>query len=106
MTNLEKIRSLPEGKRKIIFWSVLVIIGLGLVLVYFINIKHNIRDFESVNLKEKLKLPDFGEEFQGLPELEISTTTQEELKKIEEEIQKNEEENQTSTLEQQATTTE
>lgn len=84
----------------------MIVIGFGLASVYFINIRHNIRNFKLINLKEKLKIPDFGEEFKNLPKLEIPAAAEEELKKAAAEIQKNEEKNQTSTLEQQATTTE
>ena len=97
----------------------MIIIGLGLLSVYFISIQRNIKNFKSIDLKEKLKMPNFGEEFKGLPKLEIPTSTEEELNKmnefdseelnkfdwassaakLEEEMQKNEEENQTSTFE-------
>jgi hypothetical protein len=104
--NLEKIRNLPEGRKKIIFWSLMVLIGLILVSIYILSIGHSIKKFNSANVSAGIKIPDFREELKNLPNLEISTTTQEELKQLEEEIQKNEAENQTSTLEQQATTTE
>ena len=104
MINLEKIRGLPEGKRKIILWFILIVIGLGLISIYFINIRQNIRNFKSLNLKEGFKIPDFGEEFKSLPKLEMPTATEEELNKLQEEIQKNEEGNQTNTSKETSTT--
>lgn len=107
MTILEKIRNLPESRRRVIFWSTIIFIGLVLSLFYLRNIQNNIRNFKSIDLKEKLKTPDFGEELKGWPKLEIPEENLEELRKIEEEIEKLELENQTTTNEEkQATTTE
>lgn len=111
MNILDKIRNLPEARRKIIFWLILIIIGLGLAFVYFINIRNNIRNFKSVNLKEGFKIPNFGEELKDYPKPEIPKLNEEDVKQMEEDLkkleesQRNEEENQTSTLENQATTT-
>jgi len=84
MTFLEKIRNLPETRKKIIFWSLIIIIGLGLFLLYFKNIQNNIKKLKSINFKEELKMPDFSEELKGLPKIEMPKISEEELRKIEE----------------------
>ncbi len=86
MTFLEKIRHLPEARKKIIFWSLIIIIGLGLFLLYFKNIQNNIKKLKSINFKEELKMPDFSEGLKDLPKIEMPKISEEELKKTEEEI--------------------
>jgi hypothetical protein len=105
MNILEKIRNLPESKRKIIFWSGIIIAGLCLASLYFIGIRNNIRNLKSIDFKEELKTPDFTTELGDWPKLEMSEEDLEELKKIEEEIKKNEEE-ESSTTNKEASTTE
>jgi len=104
MTFLEKIRHLPETRKKIIFWSLIIIIGLGLFLLYFKNIQNNIKKLKSVNFKEELKMPDFSEELKSLPKIEMPEISEEELRKIEEEIQKNEEKESSTTVKEASTT--
>jgi len=84
MTFLEKIRHLPETRKKIIFWSLIIIIGLGLFLLYFKNIQNNIKKLKSVNFKEELKMPDFSEELKSLPKIEMPEISEEEIQKNEE----------------------
>ena len=104
MTFLEKIRHLSETRKKIIFWSLIIIIGLGLFLFYFKNIQNNIKNFKLINFKEELKMPDFGEELKDLPKIEMPEISEEELRKIEEEIQKNEEKESSTTAKEASTT--
>ena len=99
MTFLEKIRNLPGTRKKIIFWSLIIIIGLGLLLLYFKNIQNNIKKLKSINFKEELKMPDFSEGLKDLPKIEMPKISEDynppatlpaeggapELKKIEEE---------------------
>jgi len=85
MAFLEKIRNQSETRKKIIFWSLIIIIGLGLFLLYFKNIQNNIKKLKSINLKEELKMPDFSEELKDLPKIEMPEISEEKLKKAEEE---------------------
>ena len=103
MTFLEKIRNLTETRKKIIFWSLIIIIGLGLFLLYFKNIQNNIKKLKSINFKEELKMPDFSEGLKDLPKIEMPEISDEELKKIEE-IQKNEEKESSTTAKEASTT--
>jgi hypothetical protein len=63
---LEKIKKLPEGRRKMILWSAVIIIGLGLFVWYFKNMKSVF--FNQGNLQDNLKLQDLKEDLKNLPE--------------------------------------
>jgi len=67
---IKKIQELPEFKRKIILWSIIVILGLGLFSLYFKNIQRKLSSFEGEELKEELKLPALEEELKKLPKIE------------------------------------
>ena len=69
MNILEKIQNLPEIKRKIIFWSLIVIVALVLLFFVFNNLKKSLAELETENLKEELKIPELEEELQNLPQL-------------------------------------
>jgi len=68
---LTKIQGLPESKKKIIFWLVMIIIGLGLFTFYIKNIQKKFKSFEPEKFKEELKLPSFEKELESLPKIEI-----------------------------------
>ena len=69
MITLQKIQNLPETKRKIIFWSLIVIIALILLFFVFNNFKKRLAELETEKLKEELKIPALEEELQNLPQL-------------------------------------
>jgi len=77
MKFLEKLQNLPEGKRKAILWSAVVIIGLCLLIFYIKNIRQKIINFKL----EEIKLPSFQEEIKTLPD-----KIPEEFKQIEEKL--------------------
>ena len=71
MNTLEKIQNLPETKRKIIFWCLIVIIALVLLFFVVNNLKKGLAELETENLKEELKIPSLEEELQDLPQLDF-----------------------------------
>jgi len=68
---LTKIQGLPESKKKIIFWLVMIFIGWGLFTFYIKNIQKRLKNFEPEKFKEELKLPSFEKELESLPKIEI-----------------------------------
>lgn len=88
MNFLEKIQNLPEETKKIILWTVIVIIGLALFTLFIKNFQQQLKSFEAEKFKEGLKLPDLGEELKWLPEIEAPNIemlgiSEEELKELE-----------------------
>ena len=69
MNILQKIQNLPETKRKIIFWCLIVVIGLVLLFFVFNNLQKRLAELEAENLKEELNIPLLEEELKNLPEL-------------------------------------
>ena len=69
MNILQKIQNLPELQRKIILWSLVVIIGLGLLTWVFKNFQKRMEKFQRESLKEELNIPLLEEELKNLPQL-------------------------------------
>lgn len=60
MSLLQKIRKLPERKRKIILWSSIIAISAVLLFFYARNVQKKLGEFKTEDLKEGLnKLPSF-----------------------------------------------
>ena len=76
MKFIERIQDLPEKKRKTIFWSIIVVVGISVFVWWVKNLEMRIKSFKSEELKEELKLPSL--------EIEMPEISQEELKKLEE----------------------
>ena len=82
MNFFEKIQNLSEGKRKIILWSAVIIIGLPLFILWVKNAQEKLKSFP----KGESKIPSLRQELQGLPRIELPEINEEELKKLEEMI--------------------
>jgi hypothetical protein len=107
MNILEKIQKLPEGKKKIILWGTVIIIGIALFFFWTKNVKKSFTNFNMGEFQKQLnfpkieipkvdlpdlKLPDLGLPSadllkdlpdldlpnMGLPNMELPTTTNEE----------------------------
>ena len=68
---MNKIQGLSETKRKIILWSVVIIIGLGLFTFYIKNVQKKLKSFEMEGLKEELQIPSLEKELKELPGIEM-----------------------------------
>ena len=66
MRFFEKIQQLPEKKRKIILWSVIIILGAGLLFWWVNNLQKRVTGFPSEQLLESLNLPEI--EMPEIPE--------------------------------------
>jgi len=88
MSFIKKLQRQPEYIKKIILWSIVIIVGLGLSIWWIYGSYWRIKKFPKEEFIEKMKLPDFGEE---LPKIEMPEFPEEELKKLKEEIEKDEE---------------
>lgn len=84
MNFLNKIQNLPEGKRKTIFWLIIIIVGISLLIWWAKNLETKIKSFKSEKIKEELQLPKLEEELKSLPKFEVPEISEEELKKLEE----------------------
>jgi len=84
MNFLRKLQNLPELKRKIIFWLVIIFISLGLLFLWTQITQMRLKSFKIEKLKEELKIPQFEEELRGLQKFETPEISEEELKELEE----------------------
>jgi len=76
---LNKIQNLPEGKRKTIFWLIIIMVGIFLLIWWAKNLEMRIKSFKSEKIKEELQLPRLEEELKGLPKFEVPEASEEEL---------------------------
>ncbi len=74
---LEKVQNLPEGKRKIILWTVVTITALFLGLFWFNNFQKRIKSFKIEKIKEEINIPSLEKELKSLPKLEIPKENEE-----------------------------
>ena len=82
MELLKKLQSLPEKTRKIILWSVVIILGICLLIWWFNNFKDNFAGFQGEEFIESLDLP--AMEMPQLPEI-----SEEDLNKLEQTLEEN-----------------
>ncbi len=57
--NLQKIQNLPEKKRKIILWLIVIIIGIVLGYFWIKNFQEKINNFRMEDFKNELNIPNF-----------------------------------------------
>lgn len=86
MNILNKFRSQPERVRKIILWSVVIVLGLSLLTWWVKSIQERLANFESKNFMESLEMPEVE-----TPEIETQELSEElqKLKETLEQIEKN-----------------
>jgi len=78
---IKRLQNLPEKKRKIIFWSVIIIIGLSLFILYIKTVNQRIKNFSGEKFIQELKTPPLKEEFKSIPNFQMKENI-EELGKI------------------------
>jgi hypothetical protein len=71
MNFLQKIQNLPEGKRKIILWFLVVVIGILLFSFYFKYIGARISNFNMGGLKEGLKIDELKKNLENMPGINL-----------------------------------
>lgn len=95
MSLLEKLQNLPEKKRKIILWIVVIFVGILLSIFYIKNIQEKLKILSGEEIKKQLKIPEFQEKLKGLPkielpEIEVPEISEEEWEKMKEELSEEE----------------
>jgi len=89
MNLLEKLRNLPEKKRKIILWTVVILVGILLFIFYIKSLKLRLESKSYEEIREQLKIPEFQERLKELPgiempEIEVPEISDEEWEKMKE----------------------
>ena len=79
MNILHKLQNLPIRTRKIILWSVVIVIGLSILSWWWVRMKEKFGGFRSEEFIKELKLPELGEKLKAPPMPE----TEEEMKELE-----------------------
>jgi len=85
---LLKIQGLPEPKRKIIFWTIMVVLALVLLSFYIKNVQKRLKGVEPEEFKKEVQLPSLEEDLKKLlkieiPKIEMPEIDQEKLRELE-----------------------
>jgi hypothetical protein len=67
MNLLQRIRSLPENQRKIIFWLILSIVALGLFFLFGKQFKEKLKSLQKEKIMEEFRMEELKEELKELP---------------------------------------
>lgn len=92
---LKKIQNLPLTTRKIIFWSIIIILSLSLFSLWIKNFQQRARSFDREKFKEGLNLPQLREELKEIQKPEIEKN----LEKLKETLEQYEKEKSPTTTE-------
>ncbi len=87
MNVFKKVQNLSEGNRKIILWTVVVIVGISLLAWWLGSIEKRLETLQVEELKEQIGLTDFKQEIDKIPEMpkfEMPKIIEEYLKKLKE----------------------
>ncbi len=71
MKILDKVQGLPDKRKKIIVWVVLIITAVFLFKLYVQNMQEKVRNIEGEKIKQELQIPKLQEELKGLLQFEI-----------------------------------
>jgi len=67
MKQLEKLRSLPEGQRKLILWGVMIVVGVLLALWWIPQIQERFQTVKEADLREEFSIPALEEQLNTIP---------------------------------------
>lgn len=84
MRFLEKLRRLPEFQRKLILWTIVIVLALVLFILWVRNVREKLRNFPREELREQVQFPALPNV--ETPEFEIPKLSEEELKQLEEQL--------------------
>jgi len=65
---IEKIQKLPEAKRKLILWTIVIVLGLTLLFFWSKKVQNKLGNFETEQIKENLDLPNLETPDFNMPE--------------------------------------
>lgn len=93
---LKKVQGLPEDTRKIILWSLIIIISLGFSFLWLYGVKIRFETFQKGKFFESIGVSKLKEELKEMPkiefpEIEILKLSDEELNKLKESMKEIEE---------------
>ena len=88
---LKKLRGQPENIKKIVLWSLVILVGLTLFIFWLNSTKARLRNFQKDNILKDIGVPNLKKEIENIPpiefpEIEMPELNEEELKALEEAI--------------------
>lgn len=97
---LKKIQSLPESKRKTIFWFIIVALGITLFIFYIKGVDKKIKSLQDGMFSPQMNIEGLKENFNNVPTQEMGDA----IKQIQDILNQNKNQNENET--QQETKTE
>ena len=71
MDILNKLQGLPEKRKKIILWAIMIVVAIFLLKFYVQNIQRGIKSIDGEKIKEELRIPELEQDLRELPKFEI-----------------------------------
>lgn len=71
----QKIKNLPEKKRKIILWTVMILMGLVLAVFYIKNLRERFQDINLENFKEDIQIQSLEKDLKNIPVINQNNDT-------------------------------
>jgi len=68
--DIEKKQELSQGTRKIILWSIMIIIAAGLIFWWIKSFKEKINSIGGEEIQKEINLPLLKEQFKDLPQFD------------------------------------
>lgn len=93
MTFLKRIQDQPKYIRKIIFWIIIITLGIIFLFAWFQGLKARLEQAKQEKAFEQLKPPGLEEELESFPKVEMPEfpeLTEEEIKQLEEMLKESE----------------
>jgi len=97
---LKKIQSLPESKRKMIFWFIIIVLGITLFIFYIKGVDKKIKSLQGGMFSQQMNIDGLKENFNNVPTQEMGDA----IKQIQDILNQNKIQNENET--QQETKTE
>jgi ABC-type phosphate/phosphonate transport system permease subunit len=72
----QKIQNLPEKKRKMILWTVMILIGLALAIFYVKDLSKRFQDINLENFKEDIQVQFLEKELKDIPVINQNNDTE------------------------------
>jgi hypothetical protein len=77
MNLLEKIQKLPLIQKKIILWTIMVIVAIFLFFIWTKILNKNLQNLKKTDFSNQFKIPDLKEKLEkDLPKIEIPSNLQ------------------------------
>ena len=82
-----EIRKQPESTRKIILWTIVIVVGLGLLFFWMYITEKRLKDFQNGKFFENIGMPNLSQNLNNAPAPEIPAANSQDVQELEKLLQ-------------------